>query len=584
MKVKQMRKRTDLIRVLLALCFLLIVARMYDLQIISHQKYVDLAMSQQTMQNTIFAKRGEIYMMDGDNTTPVVMNEKVYTISVDPFLLRSEGGQELKEDEAKIDQLVQGYAVNTWDKVFANEASRYAVIAKNVPYERAKQIKEAKITGVYAQGSTKRVYPEGDLAAQVLGFVNADGKGQYGIEGSLNKELTGVNGILKTVKDVNNIPLTIGKNNVRVPAQDGKNVVLSIDRNIQKKTEGAIRATIEKFHVTNASAVVMNPRNGQILAMAGTPTYNPAEYAKVTDARAFQTDVTMSAFNPASVCKTFALAAAVDSGVMTPETTYNNTDLVTIDGWPIQNAIKGHTGNISMQEVLTYSLNTGSIQALRLLGGSETEITYQGKEKLYDYYYNRFGLGKYTGIELAESKGTVIPPTDIDGTNARYANMTFGQSLDLTMIQVATAFSAVVNGGDYYTPTLVAGEIKNGEFVRNVLKERDHQAIESSTSETMRKMLHTARLVFPNVKYYDEGVYVGGKTGTAQVVKNGKYTFDETIATYIGYGARSETDYPEYVIMTKVWEDNRRLDGGMNAKPIFDEISQFMVNYLKMRR
>ena len=584
MKVKQMRKRTDLIRVLLALCFILIVARMYDLQIVSHQKYVDLAMSQQTMQNTIFAKRGEIYMMDGDNTTPVVMNEKVYTISVDPFLLRSKGGQELKEDEAKIDQLVQGYAVNTWDKVFANEASRYAVIAKNVPYERAKQIKDAKITGVYAQGSTKRVYPEGDLAAQVLGFVNADGKGQYGIEGSLNKELTGVNGILKTVKDVNNIPLTIGKNNVRVPAQDGKNVVLSIDRNIQKKTEDAIKATIEKFHVTNASAVVMNPRNGQILAMAGTPTYNPAEYAKVTDARAFQTDVTMSAFNPASVCKTFALAAAVDSGVMTPETTYNNTDLVTIDGWPIQNAIKGHTGIISIQEVLTYSLNTGSIQALRLLGGSETEITYQGKEKLYDYYYNRFGLGKYTGIELAESKGTVIPPTDIDGTNARYANMTFGQSLDLTMIQVATAFSAVVNGGDYYTPTLVAGEIKNGEFVRDVLKERDHQAIESSTSETMRKMLHTARLVFPNVKYYDEGVYVGGKTGTAQVVKNGKYTFDETIATYIGYGARSETDYPEYVIMTKVWEDNRRLDGGMNAKPIFDEISQFMVNYLKMRR
>lgn len=584
MKVKQMRKRTDLIRVLLALCFILIVARMYDLQIISHQKYVDLAMSQQTMQNTIFAKRGEIYMMDGDNTTPVVMNEKVYTISVDPFLLRSEGGKELKEDEAKIDQLVQGYAVNTWDKVFANEASRYAVIAKNVPYERAKQIKEAKITGVYAQGSTKRVYPEGDLAAQVLGFVNADGKGQYGIEGSLNKELTGVNGILKTVKDVNNIPLTIGKNNVRVPAQDGKNVVLSIDRNIQKKTEDAIKATIEKFHVTNASAVVMNPRNGQILAMAGTPTYNPAEYAKVTDARAFQTDVTMSAFNPASVCKTFALAAAVDSGVMTPETTYNNTDLVTIDGWPIQNSIKGHTGIISMQEVLTYSLNTGSIQALRLLGGSETEITYQGKEKLYDYYYNRFGLGKYTGIELAESKGTVIPPTDIDGTNARYANMTFGQSLDLTMIQVATAFSAVVNGGDYYTPTLVAGEIKNGEFVRDVLKDRDHQAIEASTSETMRKMLHTARLVFPNVKYYDEGVYVGGKTGTAQVVKNGKYTFDETIATYIGYGARSETDYPEYVIMTKVWEDNRRLDGGMNAKPIFDEISQFMVNYLKMRR
>ena len=126
--------------------------------------------------------------------------------------------------------------------------------------------------------------------------------------------------------------------------------------------------------------------------------------------------------------------------------------------------------------------------------------------------------------------------------------------------------------------------MKNGEFVRSELRSRDHQALESSTSETMRRMLHTARLVFPNVRGYDEGVYVGGKTGTAQVVKNGKYTFDETIGTYVGYGARSETDYPEYVIMTKVRADNRGLDGGINAKPIFDEISQFMVNYLKMRR
>ena len=579
-----MRKRTDLIRAILVLCFILIIGRMYQLQIISHQKYVELASSQQMMQNTIFAKRGEIYMMDGKNTTPVVMNEKVYTISVDPFLLRTEQKQDIKEVQKKIDDLVQGFSVTTWDKVFENEASRYMVVARNVPFERAKQIKEAKITGVYAQSTTKRVYPEGDLAAQVLGFVNVDGKGQYGVEGGLDKELTGVNGILKTVKDVNNIPLTIGKNNVKVPAQDGKNIVLSIDRNIQKKTEDVIKSVTERFHISHASTIVMNPRNGQILAMAGTPSYDPAEYTKVTDAKVFQTDVTMDAFNPASVCKTFALASAIDSGVMTPETTYHNTDLVTIDGWPIQNAIKGHTGQISMQEVFTYSLNTGSIQALRLLGGSETEITYQGKEKLYDYYYNHFGLGKYTGIELAESKGIIVPPTDVDATNARYANMTFGQSLDLTMIQVATAFSAVVNGGDYYMPTLVAGEVKNGEFLKKQLKERDHQAIESSTSETMRRMLHKARLVFPNVKTYDDGVYVGGKTGTAQVVKNGKYTFDETIATYVGFGARSETDYPEYVIMTKVWENNRRLDGGMNAKPIFDEISQFMINYLKMRR
>jgi len=570
---------------MLVLCFLMIILRVYFLQVIEHQKYVDLALSQQMMQNTIFAKRGEIYMMDGTQTTPVAMNEKVYTISVDPFLLRTEQGQNRSQVLTKIDGLIQGYGVNTWEKVFANEASRYAVIARNVPYEKAKQIKEAKIAGVYAQGSTKRVYPEGDLAAQVLGFVNADGKGQYGIEGGLDKELTGVNGVLKTVKDVNNIPLTIGKNNVKVPAQDGKNIVLSIDRNIQKKAEDVVKSVSDKFQISHASAVVMNPRNGQILAMVGTPSYDPAEYAKVTDARVFQTDVTMDAFNPASVCKTFALAAAVDSGVMTPETTYLNTDLVTIDGWPIQNAIKGHTGVIPMQEVFTYSLNTGSIQALRLLGGSETEITYQGKEKLYDYYYNRLGLGKYTGIELAEARGTIVPPTDIDATNARYANMTFGQSLDLSIIQVSSAFSAVVNGGEYYRPTLIAGEMKDGKFVRTELAKADHDALnKNDTSRTMRQMLHTGRLVFPNVKGYDEDYYVGGKTGTAQTVKNGKYSFDETIGTYVGFGAKSLEETPDYVIMTKVWSDNRKLDGGMDAKPIFDEISKYMINYNKVRR
>ena len=293
----------------------------------------------------------------------------------------------------------------------------------------------------------------------------------------------------------------------------------------------------------------------------------------------------MNAFNSASVCKAFAIAAAIDSGVMTPETTYYNTDRLVIDGWPIENSIKGHTGEISMQTVLTYSLNTGSIQALKLLGGSASEITYQGKEKLYDYYHNRFNLGKYTGIELPETKGTIVPPNDIDATDARYANMTFGQSLDLSIIQVASAFSAVVNGGEYYRPTLIAGEMKDGKFVRTELAKADHDALnKNDTSRTMRQMLHTGRLVFPNVKGYDEDYYVGGKTGTAQTVKNGKYSFDETIGTYVGFGAKSLEETPDYVIMTKVWSDNRKLDGGMNAKPIFDEISKYMINYNKVRR
>lgn len=582
MRKQRLKSRTSLIQGLCFLVFGLIAIQLFRLQVLNHKLYATKANQQQIMKSTIFAKRGEIYFLDGDTPVPIVMNKKTYTISIDPSLVV----KKREEITKKIDEMVGNYRTKaSWDEVFADPERKYFVVAKDVPYAETNNLKNADLTGVYEQEATTRVYPEGEMAAQVLGFVNQDGEGQYGVEGSLNKELTGENGLLKTVKDSNNVPLTIGNENVKIPAKDGKNLVLTIDRNIQKKAEEAVDEVTKKFNITYGSAIVMNPATGQILAMAGKPGYNPAEYAKVTDAKVFQTDATMNAFNPASVCKTFAIAAAIDSGVMTPETTYYNTDRLVIDGWPIENAIKGHTGEINMQTVLTYSLNTGSIQALKLLGGSASEITYQGKEKLYDYYHNRFNLGKYTGIELPETKGSIVPPNDIDATDARYANMTFGQSLDLSIIQVASAFSAVVNGGEYYRPTLIAGEMKDGKFVRTELAKADHDALnKNDTSRTMRQMLHTGRLVFPNVKGYDEDYYVGGKTGTAQTVKNGKYSFDETIGTYVGFGAKSLEETPDYVIMTKVWSDNRKLDGGMDAKPIFDEISKYMINYNKVRR
>jgi len=392
--------------------FGLIVIQLFRLQVLNHKLYATKANQQQIMKSTIFAKRGEIYFLDGDTPVPIVMNKKTYTISIDPSLVV----KKREEITKKIDEIVGAYRVKTgWDEVFADPERKYFVVAKNVPYHETNNLKKADLTGVYEQETTTRVYPEGEMAAQVLGFVNQEGEGQYGVEGSLNKELTGENGLLKTVKDSNNVPLTIGNENVKIPAKDGKNLVLTIDRNIQKKAEEAVDEVTKRFNITYGSAIVMNPATGQILAMAGKPGYNPAEYAKVTDAKVFQTDVTMNAFNPASVCKTFAIAAAIDSGVMTPETTYYNTDRLMIDGWPIENAINGHTGEISMQTVLTYSLNTGSIQALKLLGGSASEITYQGKEKLYDYYHNKLKLNQRFK-EYSEADGTFVKiSVEVDG-------------------------------------------------------------------------------------------------------------------------------------------------------------------------
>ena len=575
-----LKLRSNWLRVFLVACMTLIVARLFSIQVIHYDEYVAKAETQHTMQNTIVAKRGEIYILDGDNNpVPIVMNTKVWSIIIDPQITREDRGNV----EKVINENAKDYIVSSFDDAYKSTFSRYHVIAKNVPFKQAQAIKEAKLSGVYFQGSTKRVYPEGTMASGLLGFVNSDGKGQYGVEQALNAELAGVNGVLKTVKDVNNIPLTIGDENVKVPAQDGKNIVLSIDRNIQNKAEQILAERVKEYKIGHGAMVVMDPMTGRIYAAAAFPNYDPENYGKVEDAEIFQTNVTMDAYEPASVCKTFAFATALDLGKMTPNTTYYNSDRTVVDGWPINNAWKGHIGTLTMQQALNWSLNTGSTQALRLLGDSEKEITQAGKDRLFDYYYNKFWLGKYTGIEIQESPGIIVPSTDVDGTDARYANMTFGQGLNITGMQIISAFSSVVNEGEYFRPTVVGGEMVDGEYKQYEYAPADHPTIKPETSRTMREMLHKTRELYPDNVKADKGVYVGGKTGTAQAVRNGAYVMDETIATYVGFGSKDLDSNPQFVVWVKFWEKNRKMTGDNHAMPAFNDMSKYLIEYFRMK-
>ena len=343
----------------------IIAVRLFFIQIVEHDDWQARADEQQTFTNTIVAKRGEIYMMDGnESTAPIAMNETVWSVIVDPKVV----------DEEKVKQVVDANAseqkIASWDEVFANKELRYYVVAKDVKRAEAEKIASENINGVVLQENTHRVYPEGELASQLLGFVNIEGSGQYGVEGSLDKLLAGENGLLKTTKDINNVILSIGENNVRLPAKNGETVVLSIDRNLQHGVEKILTNAVGRTTATNASAVIMNPRTGQVLSMANVPNYDPANYAKVEDAKQFINYTLEEPYEPASVCKVFTFATAINEGVMTPETTYTNTGSVEIDGKTIENAYKGQLGTINMQTVLDYSLNTGSKQALSLLSGS----------------------------------------------------------------------------------------------------------------------------------------------------------------------------------------------------------------------
>ncbi len=574
--------RVRILKYVTLAAFTIIVVRLFFIQIIEHDAWVAKADEQHTMLETITAGRGEIYMMDGDTPMPVVLNQTAYQIIIDPAVTPKE---EIKE---ALEKYAKDFITADIDKVYSTEGLRYYIVAKNVPYSAANQIAEQEIKNVWMKEGNRRVYPEGETGSTILGFVNSDGLGQYGIEGSLNKILTGKDGLLKSISDVNNVALSIGKDNVKIPAEDGKDVVLSIDRGLERGVEEVLAGAINSTAATNAAALVMDPNTGEVVAMTALPGYNPGDYGNVKDASVYVNQVTEVPYEPASIFKNFVFSAALNEGKMTADTTYLNTPFTEIDNNQIWNAEQRATLNnqiLTMRDALYWSLNVGSIQALKFLGDNPNEITAVGRERLYNYYHDKFRLGQATGIELIEAEGFIWEPhADIYGLNAAYANMTFGQNLSATMIQTAAAFSAVINGGVWRTPSVVKGTLENSKIVPLENREKvEDQILSNDTSTTMRSLLINNRSYKARAGIDKPGYDVGGKSGTAQVVVNGAYDDSMTnlVGSYIGFVA-PKGEMPKYVVMVKMWGEGQALSGG-EAQNLFDTLSNYVINYLKIK-
>lgn len=554
------------------------VVRLFYLQIIQHDHYVALAQEEQQDIRTIPASRGLIYAKDGDTPVQLVMNQKVYTAIADPQVIKDSEKAQLI---ASLREIAGGNIRTGFEESLNQKDSRYAVLATKLSRVQAEMLKEKDFYGVVYQGTTQRVYPEGALAGQVLGFVNVEGQGNYGVEGYLDSELKGVDGSLKTVTDVSKVPLTIGENNINIPAQDGKNVVLTLDRNIQSKVESALAAGLQRTGATHGSAVVMDPKTGKVMAMANLPTYNPAEYNKVEDAAIFNNGAISAPYEPGSVLKTYTLAAGIDKGVVKASDTYNNTDSIMIgDNYVVGNATKGQTGIITFQHALTWSLNTGFVTIAQRLGDGKS-VNRTARDTMYDYFHNKFRLGDQTGIELSnESAGSVISPDEEQGNAVRYATMSFGQGLDTTVLQMAAGFGAIVNGGDYYKPTIIDGYMTDEGFKQNPTPTPlQSGVISKATSDQVVEATHEARA--SSFGRTDKpGYYIGGKTGTAQVGVAGGYSDTETIASYLGYGGGNQM---EYVIMVELSGKDKVLGGAQDALPVFTDISNWMIEYLKIQ-
>jgi cell division protein FtsI/penicillin-binding protein 2 len=570
--------RPYILAILTLVIMAVFVVRLFYLQIIQHEHYLAEANKEQMRQLVIPASRGEIYAMDGGKPVKVVLNETVYTLFADPKIV-----DKPKEVAEVTRRVAGGNARPNIEELLDKKESRYQILAKKVTRKQAEMIKEAKLKGIGFQREVQRVYPEGQLAAQTLGFVDAEGNGKYGIEQAMNQRMLGTNGLLQSVTDVSNVPLTIGDKNVNKPAKNGDNIVLTIDRNIQAYAEKALVEGMQKSGAKQGSAMIVEPGSGKVLAMANMPTYNPAEFTKVQDVAAFNNATIGAPYEPGSDIKTLTVATGLDKGVIEPGSTYTNTDSIKVDDRTITNATKGQTGNITMQHALNYSLNTAMVTIAQRLG-NDTSINRAARDTIYQYFHDKLGLGELTGIELAgEAKGTVIPPTDVDGNAVRYSNMSFGQGLDVTMVQVCAAFSAIINGGTRYSPTVIAGTMSDDgqSFTPEAPKPSVTGVISKTSSDKVRAMIHQARAAF-YASSDKPGYYIGGKTGTSQTIRDGKYVDDETVGTYLGFGGNSET-LPQYVIMVQVSGEKMRLAGNKDAMPIFTDISNWMIDYLKLQ-
>ena len=545
------------------------VARLVYLQIFKHEHYSALANSTHLRKYEVPAPRGQIYLHDGEQKVPLALNQTLKLVYADPSIIPNQ--------EETANKLAEATGDNP--QVFIDamkKGKEYAVLKTRVNDETADKIKAMKLRGVGMVNQDYRSYPEGQLASQILGFVNGEGKGQYGVEGALDGELKGVNGLLNAKTDTNGIPIATTDNLSRA-ATPGNDLVLTIDRNVQAQAEKFLQDGVQSTRADSGSIVVMDPKTGAVKAMANYPSFDPNSYQKVKDYTTFENDIVSSSFEPGSGFKVFTMAAGLDSGKVKPDTTYTDGGCIEMAKYKICNA-DNHKGgpNTNMTTVLRDSLNTGVIFVLRQLGTNPEKVTYESKKNFYHYVTEQFGFGDRTGIEQSiESKGLVYPPSSND---VNYANMTFGQGLSVTMIQMTAAVSAIANGGTLYKPYIVEERVKaDGSSEKTQPKVVRSEVISKQAATDLTEMM---KVVVKNGSGWaarTPGYNIAGKTGTAQIADpNGGYLKQGNIGTFVGF---APAENPEFVIMVRINKPKVEGFAEKTTVPVFANLSRWLLQY-----
>ena len=564
MFIKNINKRIKIILLLFGFILLMVIFKVFYVQVFDYKKLSNLASDLWSRNLPIEASRGKILDRNG-----IVLADNVTTTSLVLVPNQIKNKREVTQELAKI----LNVSYNEMKKhVFKNTSiERVHPLGRRLSYEVADKIEALKFDGVYLLKEAKRYYPYKTLLAHVLGYVGIDNQGLSGLELQYDKYLTGEAGAIKYFSDAKGNKLTLS--DVYVKPQDGMDLQLTIDINIQKSVERELDNVVNMMNPDMALAVVMNPKTGEVLAMSSRPTFDPNNYKNYSSEVLSRNLPIWASYEPGSTQKIITTAASIEEKVID---IYNehffDSGGVTVDGARIRCWKAGGHGDQTFLQVLQNSCNPGFV----LMGER------LGKEKLFSYL-DLFGFGQKTGIDLnGEGKGIIFPLSRVG--NVELATTAFGQGISVTPIQQITAISAVLNGGNLLKPYVLASvlEPETGNVMYQNKKTVVRKTISKETSKTMRYALETVVALGGGKAAYIDGYRIGGKTGTAQKVKDGAYLVNNYIMSFVGIVPSNDPEAVLYIAIDN--PKNTALLSSYTTTPIARRILLDIIDALDIKK
>ncbi len=539
--------------------YLILLGRLVYWQVWRHSDMARLAAVYHDGTITLPAARGNILDRSGNL---LVTNTSVFSIFASPDQISA---AERKDIAARLAPLLQLSTADIQAKLATTR--QFVYLARRVPASVAHQLDAMRLPGIGKLAETQRTYVDGgvagtSLAANLLGFANDEGKGNYGVEGYYDKTLAGQPGFEATVRDLANRPIVLSDRQRREPV-NGMTLQLSLDSTIQVVAERALADGVQKYQAESGSLIIMEPATGRIVAWADVPSYNANQFATTPIAQ-FIDPIVSDLYEPGSVMKVVTLSGALDDHAITPDTRFNETGVAVVGGVAIRNWDNRAHGNVTMTQVLQNSLNVGAIKAQQMEGAGPF---YQSLQ--------RFGIGSPTGVDVAAE--TAEPLRDLAKWKpVELATASFGQGVDTTAIEMLAAVNVIATGGNLVWPHVVDQVIDTNGTRHPVQPRLIRQVVSAKTAQQMQQMMigvveHGSGFAARIDGFKNR---IAGKTGTASIPENGKYLPDATIGSFVGF---VPVDHPQFIMLVITRKPKVLFEGAYVAAPIWKTVASALI-------